>query len=97
MRKLTISLTAIFLLATCSEKESVDTLPTIAFQSGSYTQDGEAVPVGGKLTFGIAANGGSEPLTNIRIQRVAGGQVITEVDKGLFVIGEVSVQCCDAV
>ncbi|MEN6502838.1 MAG: hypothetical protein ABFC55_10720 [Tenuifilaceae bacterium] len=85
MRKLTICLIAIFLLAACSEKESVDTPPSITFQTGSYTQDGEAVPLGGKLTFGITANGGSEPLTNIRIQRVAGGNVITEVDKGLFV------------
>ena len=74
-----------FLLTSCEKETEDNTPPIIVFKFGEYTADGQYVPVGGKLSFGIAASEGGAPLTNFRVQRIADGNVITEVDKGMFV------------
>jgi len=66
-----------FLLASCEKETEDSTPPLIIFKSGEYTADGQYVPVGGKLSFGIAASEGGAPLANFRVQRIADGNVIT--------------------
>ncbi|MDX9846779.1 MAG: hypothetical protein RBT74_07355 [Tenuifilaceae bacterium] len=80
-----LCLPIVILLLGCSGEKPQGTPPHIEFQAGSFTQDGNEVPLGGKLSFGIVANGGGEPLTNIRVQRITPTQVITESDLGLFI------------
>lgn len=75
-----------FIFLSCKKEESESFPPIVALQSGSaFTPNEAAVPVGGKLTFGIAASNKNTPITNLRIQRIVNGQAITELDKGIFV------------
>ncbi len=80
-----LTLPIVILMLGCGGDKPKETQPTIEFQAGTFTQNGEEVPLGGRLSFGIVANGGGEPLTNIRVQRITPTQVITESDLGLFV------------
>lgn len=67
------------------EEEVPKVSPLINLKTGEFTSDGQHIPVGGKLSFGILASGGSAPITNLRIQRIVNGQTITELDKGMFI------------
>jgi hypothetical protein len=73
------------LFVSCDKEEGSKTPPLINFKQGEYTKDGDYIPVGGKLTFGIAASGSGAPITNFRVQRIINGVSITELDKGLFI------------
>jgi len=73
-------------LSGCKPNESEFSRPTIElFTGNNLTQNNEEVAVGGKLSFAFRANGEDYPLTNIIVQRIADGDTITEVDKGIFV------------
>ena len=75
----------LFIFFGCNQEEEQRVGPQINLKTGDFTVDGQEVPLGGKLTFGIIATGGSAPITNLRIQRIANGNTVTEVDKGIFV------------
>jgi len=69
----------------CSEEETTDSYPFIIFKQGNeYVVEGDSVPVGGQIRFGISAVGGGSPITNLRIKRIMGEETIVELDKGLF-------------
>lgn len=72
-------------VAGCSKESAPNVEPKILLKSGAYTLNDEFVPVGGKLTFGITATGGDAIITNLKIQRIADGVVITELDQGLYI------------
>lgn len=76
------------LFSSCEKEQEENKPPVILFRSGEFTSDGEYVPVGGKLSFGIVASTGSAPLTNLKVQRIVNGIAITEVDRGMYVTGE---------
>jgi hypothetical protein len=70
----------------CSEEESTDQFPFILFKHGEgYTTEGDEVPVGGQLYFGISAVGGGSAITNLRVKRISDGQSITELDRGIYI------------
>ncbi len=69
----------------CKKNDDVTIKPRILLKNGDYTINDQYVPVGGKLKFGITATDGNAIITNLRIQRIADGQKITELDKGLFI------------
>jgi len=58
--------------------------PVITFKTGSYTQNEQEIPLGGKLLFGITASSPGAIITNLRIQRISDGNLITEMDKGMY-------------
>jgi len=69
----------------CTKEEVNNTKPLILLKTGDYTKNDDFVPVGGKLKFGITATDGGAILTNLRIQRIVDGEVIIELDKGIFI------------
>ena len=70
----------------CSDETGTDAVPFLVFKQGpEYTADGDRIPVGGQLRFGISAVGGGAPITDLRIKRIAAGQEIVELDRGMFV------------
>jgi len=73
-------------LTSCKKDDNTTALkPIITLKTSvDYTQNGQAVPAGGKLTFGIKATNGDAILTNLRIQRIADGTLITEKDQGVY-------------
>lgn len=73
------------LIISCEKEETDSTPPTIEFQDGGFTQDGDYIPIGGNLNFGITATRGGAPLTNLRVHRIADGVAITELELGLFI------------
>ncbi len=83
--QLIVMLSLAYALGSCSN-DTTDSIPPLAlFKNGDFTTEGQRIPIGGKLSFGIAASAGSAPITNLRIQRIANGKVITELDKGVFI------------
>jgi hypothetical protein len=78
-------LTVAMVLFGCKTDDPMVTPPSIGLKVGDFTHQGDEIPIGGKLSFGIVANGGGETLTNIRVQRIANGTVTTELDQGIFV------------
>lgn len=76
---------AIAILSSCSKEKIAGTPPVLILKNGPYTPDGEYVPVGGKLRFGITATDGGGIITNLRIKRIVNGKAITELDKGLYI------------
>jgi hypothetical protein len=76
------------IFASCQKEPNIELAkPTISLKTGSYTSNNQEVALGGKLIFGIIANSQASAITNLRIQRKANGQIITELDKGLFHTG----------
>ncbi|SDB92780.1 hypothetical protein SAMN05216323_101015 [Williamwhitmania taraxaci] len=77
----------LILLATagCKKEDGSTVMPRILLKNGAYTQNEQFIPVGGKLTFGITATDGNAIITNIKIQRIADGVVITELDQGVYI------------
>lgn len=74
------------LMACSEEKSEHQNPPILVLKTGDYTPNEALIPVGGKISFGITAAEGDAPLTLLRIQRTSNGNVITELDKGLFII-----------
>lgn len=70
----------------CKKENETSIKPKIILKNGpDYSVNEQVVPVGGKLKFGITASDGGAIITNLRIQRVADGKLITELDKGLYI------------
>lgn len=70
----------------CKKDEEKDFSPIIVLKNGSdYTANDAAVPIGGKLVFGITATTGSAPLTYLRVTRIADGVRNCEIDRGIYI------------
>lgn len=76
---------ALFYIAGCKKDDETAIKPKIILKNGDYTQNEQLVPVGGKLKFGITATNGGAIITNLKIQRIANGKTITELDKGIYI------------
>jgi len=73
-------------LIQCTKDDAPGELPFILLKTGDeYTQAGEKVPVGGQLRFGISAIGGGVAITDLRVKRIQDGEIITELDRGMYV------------
>lgn len=76
----------VLIIISCSEEELSDTSPFILLKSGNeFTQNGDSIPVGGPLNFGISAVGDGVAITNLTIKRKTEYETITELDKGMFI------------
>lgn len=79
----------VFLILTltyCTEEGSTDQHPFIILDSGDeFTQEGDRVPVGGQLKFGLSAVGGGSAITNLRVRRITDEGSVTELDKGIYI------------
>lgn len=74
------------ILAGCAEEETIDKQPFILLKSGEgFVSDGDYIPVGGKMIFGVSAVGGDAVITNLRVKRITASGTVTELDKGMFV------------
>lgn len=70
----------------CKKDDDESTKPIITLNiGGQYTPDLQEIPAGGKLRFGIKAMSGNGIITNLRIQRIADGKLITEKDQGVYI------------
>lgn len=70
----------------CSEEDLSETNPDISLRTGTeFTADNAEIPVGGKITFGIKANGDGAAITNLTVQRATENGTITELDQGMFI------------
>jgi hypothetical protein len=69
----------------CKKDSEAILKPKIILKNGDYTQNEQLVPIGGKLKFGITSTDGGAIITNLRIQRIADGKIITELDKGIYI------------
>lgn len=78
-------LLTILVFSACKKEEEVHSSPIIVLKTGEYTANGEEIPVGGRLSFGIVASSANAAITNLRIQRIVNGVSITELDKGLYI------------
>jgi hypothetical protein len=80
-----IALILLILVYSC-KKDEEKLPPTISLKSGAtYTQDGDTVQVGHKLSFGIHAEGISEVITNFTVKKyLDDGTVITIIDTALY-------------
>lgn len=81
---------ALFLLlgvfTQCTEEDSTDHFPFILFKQGEgFVKDGDRIPVGGQMQFGLEAVGGGGAITYIRVKRITGTAIVTELDKGIFI------------
>lgn len=75
-----------FFLASCSDEEVTDQYPFILFKQGDqYIRDGQRIPVGGQMNFGISAVGGGQAITNLRVKRITAEKTITELDRGIYI------------
>lgn len=90
MVRFTITLClSICLFTSCKKDDDKELVPLIALKNGdNYVQNDSKIPVGGKITFGIAATTGSAPLTNLRISRIVNGEKIKEIDLGIYINGD---------
>ena len=81
-----IAVFTIAFLSGCDKEKTTGYPPVLILKPGSqYTSDGSYVPVGGKLVFGLSVSGSGAAITNLRVNRMSGGSVITEIDKGMFI------------
>ena len=79
---------SIFLCFTfsCTEDELSETNPFVILKPGAeYTKDGASIPVGGQIKFGISAVGDGAAITNLTVQRITDEEVITELDRGMYI------------
>lgn len=73
-------------IISCSEEDLSETNPDISLRTGAeFTADNAEIPVGGKITFGITANGDGAAITNLTVQRATENGTITELDQGMFI------------
>ncbi|NVO10547.1 MAG: hypothetical protein HXX16_11340 [Bacteroidales bacterium] len=69
----------------CKKDDEPTSKPIITLKSGGdYTQNGQSIAVGGKLKFGIMATNPRAIITDLKIQRIADGKLITEKDQGVY-------------
>lgn len=85
MPRFLILVLLLFFAAGCSKTSETTVKPLLVLKTGTFTINGSEVPVGGKLSFGITATGGSAPLTNLIIRRQLQDDTITELDKGFYI------------
>jgi hypothetical protein len=85
MYRILIVILFVMLLSGCQEIKKTAYPPLLVLKTGDYTSNEDAIPIGGKISFGITATEGSAPLTNLRISRLADEQLIVELDKGMFI------------
>lgn len=85
MYRILIVILFVMLLSGCQEIKKTADPPLLVLKTGDYTSNEDAIPIGGKISFGITATEGSAPLTNLRISRLADEQLIVELDKGMFI------------
>ena len=88
-QKLILGLSILFsvTLFNCKKDDIENSKPIITIKVGGlYTPDLQEIPAGGKLKFGIKVNSGDGIITNLRIQRIADGKLITEKDQGIYLI-----------
>jgi hypothetical protein len=70
----------------CQEEDFSETNPFIILISGDeYTPNGALVPIGGQLKFRISAVGDGAAITNLTIQRITDNEIITELDRGMYI------------
>jgi hypothetical protein len=80
---------SIVLFTGCKKDDETEVAPLVALKNGDdYTLNNSKIPVGGRITFGIAATTGSAPLTYIRISRIVNGVKIKEIDRGVYINGD---------
>lgn len=84
MKKTVFLILVVITFCYCKDSSEVITSPQIDFLAGEYTLDGDIVPLGGKLSFGVKVISTDLPITNIRVQRIADGITIVEVDRGMY-------------
>jgi WD40 repeat protein len=73
-------------LTNCTEEETTDQLPFILLNQGDeYTADGDWIPVGGQLKFGLSVVGGGAAITDLRVKRILEDEIVTELDKGMYI------------
>jgi len=83
--KLFFILILVLPFVSCSEDELSETNPFIMLKSGNeFTIEGAYIPVGGQMKFGISAIGDGATITNLTVQRITETEVITELDKGMY-------------
>jgi len=81
-----LPLLILVLTTACSEEEITGENPFIILDDGNeYTQDGNRVPVGGQLRFGLSAAGGGAAITNLRVKRITDAGTIVELDRGMYI------------
>ena len=69
----------------CTEEDLSPTNPSIILETGTeYTANNAEIPVGGKITVKIIANGDGAAITNLTIKRSTSNGIITEVDHGMY-------------
>ena len=69
----------------CTEEDLSPTNPSIILETGTeYTANNAEIPVGGKITIKIIANGDGAAITNLTIKRSTSNGIITEVDHGMY-------------
>jgi hypothetical protein len=70
----------------CAKEDSTGSLPFILLDQGEeFNNDGDFIPVGGQMKFGISVVGGGSAVTNLRVKRISSQASVTELDKGLYV------------
>lgn len=70
----------------CSEDSLTSTNPFIILKSGDeFSRTGDYIPIGGQIKFGLSAVGDGAAITNLTIQRITDDDVITELDKGMYI------------
>ncbi len=61
-------------------------IPFILLNQGDeYTADGDRIPVGGQLKFGLSVVGGGAAITDLRVKRIMEDEIVTELDKGMYI------------
>ncbi|MCF8370368.1 MAG: hypothetical protein K9H64_02020 [Bacteroidales bacterium] len=74
----------LFLHSSC-KKEKVENPPTLYLKAGdNYTSDSSFVAIGGKIVFGIVAEGIDAPITNLSIKAEGKNGITTMLDTGIY-------------
>jgi hypothetical protein len=68
----------------CGKDESLKPASLILKTGTGFTANEAIIPVGGSIHIGILASGAGVPLTYLRIERIANGDTLIQLDKGIF-------------
>lgn len=80
-----IALFLVAALAGCGSGEEPHTAPLILLKTGSgFTLDGDQLPPGSVMRFGLTLSGGGGAITNLVVKRNSDGAVVTEADLGMY-------------
>lgn len=70
----------------CSKENLTSTNPFILLKTGDeFSRTGDYIPIGGQIKFGLSAVGDGGAITNLTIQRITDDNIITELDKGMYI------------